>query len=192
MCCSFFFKVGNILKIPLDKLNFACSQMRIDQMTEDDYEFLREYHEILTPVTSALKTLSANKFSFGLYLPVLVGLNRKLNDAKKKNFVYGKPLAVAIEKGFQKRFFEFMDLFDVNGRSTPLYIAMTVNPQYKLNFLGFERIVAHTSTRIFDMLLNAAKEIVDEERERIQNRSNSVSVGDTNTIANGTNSRGGM
>lgn len=149
-------------------------------MTEDEHQFLLEYYEILTPVVCALKTLSANKFSFGLYLPVLVGLNRVLNDMKNKDFMHGMPLVIAFESGFQKRFFEFMDIFDEYGRSVPLYIAMAANPQFKLNYLGFQRISSHTSTRIFDMLLNAGKEIVSEERERNLNRTDGMIAGDTN------------
>lgn len=179
----FIFKVENILKIPLEILNQACQQIQVDQMTEDERNFLSEYHKILTPVVCALKTLSANQFSFGLYLPVLVGLNRKLNDAKNTRFIYGNPLAHAIEDGFQKRFFKYMDIFDLQGRSTPLYIAMAINPQFKLNYLGFEPVPAHTSNRVFDMLLNAGKEIVNEERARNRNRTDLA----VDTITNPTN-----
>lgn len=174
------------MKIPLDKLNFALNQLKIVELSEDDHQFLTEYYEILTPIVCALKTLSANKYSFGLYLPVLVGLNRVLNENKEKQFMFGMPLAIAIEKGFQQRFSEFKDIFDVEGRSTPLYIAMASNPNFKVNFLGFNRLPSHISSRVFNMLLNAGKEILEAEHN--QNRSP-----DDDVVADGSSfSFGGM
>ena len=173
----------NILKIPLDTLNYACEQMRIDTLSEQEREFLFEYHEILTPIVSALKTLSANKYSFGLYLPVLIGLRQKLSAAKSKDNVYGMPLVVAVETGFNRRFSEFLNLFDEHARSTPLYIAMASNPQFKLNFLGFKQIPHGTSNAIFDLLLNAGKEILAAERERDKNRTDSVDNADVKSTS---------
>lgn len=170
--------MGNILKIPLDTLNYACEQMQIDTLSEEGHEFLLEYYEILTPIVNALKTLSANKYSFGLYLPILIGLRKKLGAAKSKNYVHGMPLVEAVETGFQTRFSEFLDLFDEHARSTPLYIAMASNPQFKLNFLGLKHVPQQTSSAIFDLLLNAGKEILTAERERDQIRADSVNDAD--------------
>lgn len=168
------------MKIDRDKLKLACNQMKIASLDEDDCCFLEEYYEIITPIACALKSLEANRFAFGLYLPILTGIRKKLNDLKKKRFVYGKPLINALEKGFEQRFAEFLDIYDLYGRSVPLYIAMVTNPQYKLNFLGFERIPSHISNKVQTMLLNAGKEALTHEKEKeIQNRTEEEAVAST-------------
>lgn len=140
--------------------------MKIAAFDDDEYIFLEEYHQVISPIASGLKTLSSNKYTFGLYLPTLIGLRVKLNDLKKTNYIYCKPLIVALERGFETRFANLMDIYDYDGKSVPLYIAMVTNPQYKLNFLGMKQIPSHISNKVRTMLLAAGQEILNREKEK--------------------------
>lgn len=173
------------MSIERAKLDRACTQLSIGLFDDDDYIFLQEYHQILTPVTRALKLLEGSKHAFGLYLPVLLGLRRQLVQSKETVSALVRPLAVAIENGFESRFAELLDIFDIEGLSAPLYIAMASNPQFKLNYLGFERVPRHKAIKIQQLLLAAGKEILNEERmkQRSVPEANTQENDRTRTIA---------
>lgn len=158
--------MGHILSIGREKLNRACIQLHISQLDENDYVFLEEYYQCISPVAHALKTLEGNRFSFALYLPVLMALRSKFNELKNKNSVHCDPLIDALENGYEYRFNRYMDIYDAEGLSTPLYIAMATNPCYKLNFLGFREIPSHISQRVRNMLLTESRLIHNEEEEK--------------------------
>lgn len=153
------------MRIDREKLKLACNQMQVPSFDENDYQFLVEYHKIIAPVAHAMKILEANRFTFGIYLPTLVGLRAKLADMRTDKFTHGLPLLDAISDGFETRFKEMLDIFDAKGTSTPLYIAMVTNPQYKLNFLGFKSIPRHISIQVQNMLMNAGKEVQEQDEE---------------------------
>lgn len=170
----FSLQVDHLFKYDVEKLKSACRQLKIDPLDEDDFVFLREYHSIVAPVAMALKTLESTQFSFGLYLPTLIGLRLKLGQLNQaQHLVHCKPLIVAIQAGFERRFETVLDIYNNEGRWIPLYIAMVTNPRYKLNYLGMRMIPSHVSNKVRSILYNAGKEIMDKEKEKRGTEANS-------------------
>lgn len=151
----------------------ACSHLKLAILDDDDYLFLQEYHEIVSLVAIALKTLEANKYTFGIYLPILVGLRTKLAELSEKKFMFCEPLLHALTVGFEERFGCFMDLFNGEAKHVPLYLAMVTNPRFKLNFLNFRRVPTHTFIKIRNMMLNAAKEVSQTAKSSTDDDTNS-------------------
>lgn len=103
------------------------------------------------------------------------------------------PLVTALQTGFESRLANIMDIFDIKGKSAPLYLAMCSNPLFKLNYLGFEhRIPSHTVNKMRDLLVAAAKEIIRTRNESAADgfRAEEVAVDDTNTVTALTNVSG--
>lgn len=117
-------------------------------------------------VTTALKTLEADRYTFGVYLPTLIGLKLNLKALLDKNLVFHCiPLVHALHQGLESRFGELMDPFNENGKSIPLYIAMLTNPAYKMNFLGIKKISAVLLNRFKEMLYDASQKIEHESEK---------------------------
>ena len=109
----------------------------------------------MLPVAVALKVLEANAYTFGLYLPTLFNLRRKLVALKKTCTRLCRPLVLALEKGLETRFGKVMDLDDKDGRSVPLFLAMVTNPRFKINYMGPDNISDDTIPKIRSLLFKA-------------------------------------
>lgn len=129
-------------------------------------EFLREYLAIIRPVALALKTLEGNSHTFGVYYPTILSLRRKLGEANILELKFCGPLAIAIRDGFEDRFKHLLDLYDLQARSAPLFVAMMSNPKLKLNFLGWRAIPSHISTVARKLLFNAGREVLESEKKK--------------------------
>lgn len=160
-------------------LEDALIELKIPIPEDDEYLFIEEYYRVLTPITIALRTLETNKYTFGLYLPILFGLRKALDELHAEKLMHCKPLITALQSGFEQRFAKFMDIYNVNSLHVPLYLAMVSNPHFKLDFLGFERrIPSHYITNIRDMLMAEAKSIVKETKQSDLNVPESESESD--------------
>lgn len=110
-------------------------------------------------IASGLRILEGQTHSFGMYLPVLIGIRRSLNELTLQNFTQCQPLIKALSDGFYERFKDFMNPHQ--AVALPLYIAMAVHPRYKLYYLGLGHIPPHTTNVIVDALYTECKKIVD-------------------------------
>lgn len=166
----------NILSIDEKKLERACIELRVAPLDCNEYAFLCEYHNVMSLVAATLHTLEANRYTFGIYLPTLMGLQYKLqqmiNHLSNKNIdsieTYDiaeterekttrskcLPLANAIKRGFDNRFRELIDAY--NKKSVPLYVAMLSNPTFKLNFMCVPSIPGELFKHLKEMLVYAA------------------------------------
>lgn len=164
------------MSIDENKLEQACIQLRVKPLDSNEYDFLREYHYVMSLIATALNTLEANRYTFGIYLPTLLGLQYKLqllikHLSNKDSPIYtikiiddeGEvqevgtnclPLTYAIKRGFEKRFGDLIDPFHI--KSIPLYVAMMSNPTYKLNFMCLPSISEELFDQLKGMLVNAA------------------------------------
>lgn len=115
-------------------------------------------------IAKAIKVLQSNKHTFGIYLPTLYGLRLKIGELKTKNFIFCSPLIDEIEVGFEKRFSKFINVFNNDGLSVPLYLAMVSNPLYKFDFIGMARLPAHIMDSVKDWMIKAAIEIIDSPK----------------------------
>lgn len=151
------------MSIGYAKLEQACIQLSVAAFDEDEYEFLRQYYQVISVVAMALADLEGDRHPFGMYLPTLFGLRNKLNEysdrTKASETHMCVELAVALKNGFEDRFAHLMDIYDVENRSAPLYIAMATNPEYKLNFMGSRIIDPRVLNRLKEMILTAGIEI---------------------------------
>lgn len=156
------FQIGNILSIDRLKLEKACEELGITPFDDDEYDFLSQYFQVVNKVAIALKCLEGNQHTFGMYLPTLFGLRNVLEkcaDQTSTETPACLELAIALNEGFRKRFSQLMDVFDIEERSAALYIAMIVNPQFKLNFMGTRTISQSVLNQLKTILINAALEI---------------------------------
>lgn len=171
------------------KLQQACIDLQIEPLDSEELAFLKQYRNILSLVRSCLDIVEGDKHYFGIYLPTLLGLNYKLNElvntlnstsARKFSINYTDengdpavvssnclPLVNAIKNGFEKRFGFLIDLFNADGKSIPLYLAMMSHPKYKLNFTTRKTIPTSLLNHLKNMLVTAAYETLGAE-ERIE------------------------
>lgn len=167
------------MSIDQHKLRNACIQLGIDPFDTEEYEFLQQYHEIINKVAIALKVLESDQHPFGLYLPTLFGLRAMLNkyaNMDPSEHQKCRPLAVALQYGFNKRFANLMDVFGSDGKSSPLYIAMVTNPKYKLNYMGTRVIDPRVLGKLKEMLVTAALEIKRINKSCEKSNENNVVV----------------
>lgn len=75
-------------------------------------------------------------------------------------------MIAAVSNGFERRFGPVMDLYNRDGLSVPLYIAMATNPKYKLNFLGMREIPTHTWRQIRKILVAAGVDEMEKQQQR--------------------------
>lgn len=170
------------MSIDKDKLDCACERLEIDTLNSSEYSFLIEYHYVMSTVAEALLTLEANRHTFGIYLPTLLGLQFELQTLIRKlseedTNIYSieafdeddnivtvdsncLPLVLAIKRGFDSRFGELIDPYNENGKSIPLFVAMMSNPTLKMNFM-FGQLLSTDQLRILvdhlkKMLVTAA------------------------------------
>lgn len=156
------FQISNILSIDRPKLDEACDALNLEPFDSKEYDFLNQYFRVINKVAIALKTLKADKYTFGLYLPTLFGLRsvlEKISNPTTTEMFECLPLAKALKTGFENRFGKLMDAFESDGKSAPLFIAMVSNPQFKLNFLGTRVISSHMLQHLKEMLVVAALQI---------------------------------
>lgn len=152
------------MSIDRAKLKSACLYLKIDPFDDEEYAFLEKYYSIISLVATALKTLEADQYTFGIYLPTLVGLELKLKGLLDDiTLIECVPLIHALQRGFDLRFSQLMNPFDENGKSMPLHVAMLSNPTLKMNYLGVKTIPIRLLNRLKDMLLKAAKAITESE-----------------------------
>lgn len=119
-------------------------------LDDEDYIFLEEYRTCVRPFEISSKNLEANRYTFGLYLPSLITLRKRLSDLHMNNMQFCTAMAEAIQTGFEQRSGEIMDIFKT--RSVPFYIAMVSNPEYKLNFMGMQCIPNHVLENVRNFL----------------------------------------
>lgn len=151
------------MSIDRARLESACVHLKVDVFSDEEYEFLVEYHKVISLVANALKSLEADRYTFGLYLPTLIGLKLKLKALFDGNTMFHcLPLVIALQNGLESRFGELMDPFNAEGKSVPLYVAMLSNPAFKLNFLGMKSVPSNLLLRLKEMLYNAAITIENE------------------------------
>jgi len=115
-------------------LQTLCSALKKDAL--NDYKFLTEYVTIIRPIVNAITILEGDKQMCGSYLPVLFGIQKRLDFIESNDdapIIHCDALLQAVKNGLETRFSAMMDPFNVV--SIPLYVAMVSNPKFKMNFI---------------------------------------------------------
>lgn len=140
------------------QLRTMCTELKISALSQDDYEFLREFVTVIAPIADGITYLEGDKQLFGAYLPTLFGIKTSLLEMKSsRELLYCMPLVDAVYDGFTKRFKEMMNLD--NPRATPLYLAMISDPKYKISFIPPSAWNKDTLKMIKNALLAAGERI---------------------------------
>lgn len=166
-------QITNILSLDLPALATACLALGIEQLCDQDIIFLREYKRVLQPIAEAITFVEGNTNTFGVYLPTLFGIRTRLRELHNEDdFMYCQPLLEAIRNGFSKRFAHLMTISDMYGepdaRAVPLFLAMLTNPCFKMSFIPTYWFDEHPygMQNIQNLILNALKKLVDDERKK--------------------------
>lgn len=100
----------------------------------------------------------------GSYLPTLFGIEASLEEIRsKKPLAYCRPLLDAVREGFSNRFGRVMD--PSNVEAVPLFLAMASNTKYKLSYIPPVMLRPSVISKIKNMMLKAAENIVSKDPE---------------------------
>lgn len=146
-------------------LETACIETGIGKLNDEEHDFLVEYHDCLGIIAEALKILEGDNQSFGIFLPTLYGIRKELS-AMHGQTRYCESLITAIENGFNERFKKMMNIND--PISIPLYIAMVVDPQFKLNYMRMENVPPHIYDTVINILINEYNKNFSQTNEQEQ------------------------
>ena len=117
-----------ISKMSVDNYKIMCAELEIDALKNNEIVFLREYCEVMKPVTNALDIVQGEFQShIGILLPTIILLKQKLLDLQH-NLRYAVPLVKALVAGMEKRFDHLMDRDD-------LILASVTMPRFKLRWI---------------------------------------------------------
>lgn len=131
------------------------TELGIPTLTLAERQFLKEWVDVLTPITTALVNLEGSSCHFGALLPTLFTVKSRLNAfIVDKDVKYCKPLAQALLDGLQKRFV-MMDL--KSNEAVPALIATCTHPYFKLRWLG-DKKTPETIDLITRYLVKATEE----------------------------------
>lgn len=133
------------------------AELDIPIFTLAERQFLKEWVDILTPITSALVNLEGSNCHFGVLLPTLFTVKSRLNAYTESNDVkYCKPLARALLNGLHNRF-AMMNL--KSKEAVPALIATCTHPHFKLRWLGDQK-----TSEIVDLITKHLLKATEEFR----------------------------
>lgn len=151
-------------------LDDLMSKLEIETFTSNEKLFLKEWLQVLTPITTALLNLEKDNCHFGILLPTLFTVRSRLDEfSRGDNIIYCKPLAKALLKGLEKRFV-VMDLR--SKEAVPAVIATCTHPHFKLRWLGEQKTVENLDL-IRKYLFKAAEDHVQKNVDLLGFESNS-------------------
>lgn len=149
--------VSEVLSKDPVQLDALMTEFEIPLFSPQERNFLSEYIQVLTPITSALNNLQKTNCYYGILLPTLFTVKRALlgleNDVTIK---YCKPLANAALTGLMRRFKNIMDF--ESKYSVPALIASCTLPYFKFRWLCDEKTLQNMD-HIKGLLVKAANDL---------------------------------
>ena len=89
-------------------------QLKLPSFTNEDFELLEDYVEILTPIAIGLDYLQKEENCFyGMFLPTLVAIEKKLLLINRDKLFYSQSTLDAVLQGFRSRFCKYLELEDM-------------------------------------------------------------------------------
>lgn len=123
---------------------------------DNEFDYIQEYLMCAAPVAEALDIMQGeNNTYYGIVLPCLLALKRKLKKIEKKNLTYCKVLIETYIKSVEKRFSQFYNL--TTPESENAAIAALCYPRFKNKW-----ILCLESTQR-NKILNTFKTIISKE-----------------------------
>lgn len=168
--------VSEIIEKESKLVDDVMTEFGIPTFTPTEKVFLKEWVQVLTPVTSALLNLEKTNCHYGILLPTLFTVRKRMNVFLSTNEIkYCKPLAQAILMGMRKRFI-VMDF--KTKEAVPALIATCTHPHFKLRWLG-ELKSSDNIEFIRQCLLRAAEDFVSNETINLNSKSCSLDEGNS-------------
>lgn len=100
-----------------------------------DFIYIEEHLSCVAPVAEALDILQGeNDIYYGIVLPCLLALRKKLQALQNKEFKYCEPLLNALLESVEKRFKGFFDMSTVSAQNAA--IATLSYPRFKNRWLS--------------------------------------------------------
>lgn len=118
------------LKCPL---LFQALQNRT-MILDDEFKYIEEHLKCTKPVADALD-MQGEKFAYyGIVVPTLISLKRKLEHLNTREFQYCKPVAQSLLENINRRFAHFFDFS--SEESINAAIAALAHPEFKNRWLS--------------------------------------------------------
>lgn len=139
------------------KIDNLMTEFGIPIFTLTERQFLKEWVDVIKPITSALRNLEGSKCHFGALLPTLFTVKSRLNAFIESNDVkYCKALARALLNGLHSRF-AMIDL--TSKEAVPALIATCTHPHFKLRWLADQK-----SPQMFELITKHLFKAAEEFR----------------------------
>lgn len=166
--------VAEIIRKDPSSMDSLMTELGIPTFTLTERQFLKEWVDVLTPITTALVNLEGSNCHFGALLPTLFTVKSRLNAfIVNEGLKYCKPLTQALLNGLQNRF-AFMDLN--SKEAVPALIATCTHPYFKLRWLG-HRKTPEMIDLITKYLLKATEEFRPNGGGCVENVANPMKKG---------------
>lgn len=164
---SLYDSIKRILEIDLKSLNKAAAALSLDEFSEVDMEFFREYVMVMEPIATSIDQLQADTY-YSYLLPVLTNIKYSLESlADGENLQHCVPLLKSITAGFNRRFGHFFDLYD--DRSRAAVISSSVHPYFKMRWVHKVYDTDEYFSKIQEILYREALVIANADFRPVEN-----------------------
>lgn len=136
-------------------------------ISDREYEYINEYVTCSCPIAEALDILQGEtKMYYGLLMPCLLALRKKLQKIEDTPLTYCHDLAVAYRQSVERRFEEFFKLFTPKGQHA--VIATLSYPRFKIKW--FTCITLQEQRRIKTLFKHEIANEVSKNTKDSENR----------------------
>ena len=102
---SLFDSLTGLLEHGIDKVNFLCNKLELQNFTKDEWTFLEEYCEVLRPLAMGIDFLQGqDNCYYGFVLPTLLQIKNDTLNLQITKLQFAKPLAMGVLAVLEKRF----------------------------------------------------------------------------------------
>ena len=127
-------------------------------LRESDFVYLEEHIICTTPIAEAIDILQGDNIFYGILLPCLFALRRKLTRLAKNQWKFCKPISTCLRDALETRFQDYLNLTTTESENAAL--AALTHPQHKNKW--FQCIKENQR----DTLLNLLKLQIMDRNER--------------------------
>ncbi|XP_011875029.1 PREDICTED: uncharacterized protein LOC105565991 [Vollenhovia emeryi] len=153
---SLFDSLQQIFSIKENNLNLHKALNIKNPIKDNEFDYIQEYLMCTTPVAEALNIMqSENNTYYGIVLPCLFALRRKLKKIEKKKLTYCKSLIETYIESVERRFNQFYNLTTPESKNAA--IAAMSYPRFKNKWLSCVESIKRNE------VINMFKTIISKE-----------------------------
>ena len=171
---SLYDSLGQIVQIK-EKMSDLTRLLEIKNvLRENDFHYLEEHLECTAPIAEAIDILQGDNIFYGILLPCLLSLRRKLIRLTEKEWVYCKPIATCLRDSLESRFDMYFNLTTPESHNAAL--AALTHPEFKN--MWFPCISEDDQEKLEKLLKHA---IIDEMKAVVKDPATSQNQPSTST-----------